>query len=107
MPVPRYATLHANGVLARPDVESECRYCRARHWTNWHRCRVGCHRCWSYVLEQLNVIYFRALTDLVYVHDEDACGAGRRWPRAATERRGDFEPAFVARVYEGLIGGGG
>jgi hypothetical protein len=100
-----YDALRRKGVLARARVEPECRYCRAPHWTNWNRCRVGCHRCWSYVLEQLNVIYFRALTDLAYVHDDAACASPKRWagPLSAL---GDFSPSFVREVYEGLVGGG-
>ena len=100
-----YDALRRKGVLARARVEPECRYCRAPHWTNWNRCRVGCHRCWSYVLEQLNVIYFRALTDLAYVHDDQACAAPRRWA-APSSALGDFSPSFVREVYEGLVGGG-
>ena len=100
-----YDSLRRKGILARARVEPECRYCRAPHWTNWNRCRVGCHRCWSYVLEQLNVIYFRALTDLAYVHDDGACGSPKRWA-APSSALGDFSPAFVREVYEGLVGGG-
>ena len=100
-----YDSLRRKGILARARVEPECRYCRAPHWTNWNRCRVGCHRCWSYVLEQLNVIYFRALTDLAYVHDDGACSAPRRWA-GPTGSLGDFSPSFVREVYEGLVGGG-
>ena len=100
-----YDSLRRKGVLARARVEPECRYCRAPHWTNWNRCRVGCHRCWSYVLEQLNVIYFRALTDLSYVHDDGACTSPRRWA-GPSGSLGDFSPAFVREVYEGLVGGG-
>jgi hypothetical protein len=101
-----YDTLRRKGVLARARVEPECRYCRAKHWTNWNRCRVGCHRCWSYVLEQLNVIYFRALTDLHYVHDDAACGFPTRWA-APSRGLGDFSPAFIRDVYDGLVGGVG
>ena len=100
-----YDSLRRKGVLARARVEPECRYCRAPHWTNWNRCRVGCHRCWSYVLEQLNVIYFRSLTDLAYVHDDGACDSPKRWA-APSSALGDFSPSFVREVYEGLVGGG-
>ena len=102
---PTYDSLRRKGILARARVEPECRYCRAPHWTNWNRCRVGCHRCWSYVLEQLNVIYFRSLTDLAYVHDDGACDSPKRWA-APSSALGDFSPSFVREVYEGLVGGG-
>ena len=51
-------------------------YCRTPHWTNADRCKSGCHRCWSYVLEQMNTIFYRSLTDLIYVHDEKDCATG-------------------------------
>ena len=71
-----YKYLSKNGQLSTHRVNSECLYCRREVWTNWHRCKVGCHRCWSYVMEQLNVIFFSALTTRVYLLDDSACGSG-------------------------------
>ena len=99
-----YGDLHGQGVLAKVDVESNCRYCRAGYWTNWHRCRVGCHRCWSYVLEQLNVIFFRVLSDLRYVHDDARCGAPAALAPPRVAGRGDFDVAFLRDVYAAAFG---
>ena len=55
-------------------------------------------------MEQLNVIYFRALTDLAYVHDDQACDSPKRWTGPSLAL-GDFSPSFVREVYEGLVGG--
>ena len=99
-----YDALRRKGVLARARVEPECRYCRAPHWTNWNRCRVGCHRCWSYVLEQLNVIFFRVLSDLRYVHDDARCGAPAALAPPRVAGRGDFDVAFLRDVYAAAFG---
>ena len=99
-----YGDLHGQGVLAKVDVDANCRYCRAGYWTNWHRCRVGCHRCWSYVLEQLNVIFFRVLSDLRYVHDDARCGAPAALAPPRVAGRGDFDVAFLRDVYAAAFG---
>lgn len=99
-----YDDLHKQGVLAKVDVEPNCHYCRTAEWTNWHRCHVGCHRCWSYVLEQINVIYFRVLTDLTYVHDAAACDAGgTKWPPPQVLGRGDFDSDFIRDLYDAIV----
>ena len=74
-----YESLEKNGVLAHATsatTKKACLYCRTSVWTNADRCKVGCHRCWSYVLEQMNLIFYRSLTDLVYVHDDKDCDGG-------------------------------
>jgi len=66
---------------------------------------VGCHRCWSYVLEQLNVIYLRAHATLRYVHDDADCGAGgKRWPPAPSPGRGDFDPVLGGAAASARVG---
>lgn len=97
-----YAGLRERGILSTDAVDENCRYCRNAAFTNSRRCRVGCHRCWSYVLEQMNVIFFRVLADLRYVHDEAACAAPRTWAPPAVEGRGDFDVAFLRDVYREL-----
>ena len=68
-----YKSIEKSGFISTHRVDEECHYCRNSVWTNWHRCKFGCHRCWSYVMEQLNVIFFSVLTNRMYIHDDSAC----------------------------------
>lgn len=99
-----YKHLGEIGHLSTHDVDNECRYCRSRVWTNWHRCRVGCHRCWSYVMEQLNVIFFSTLITRYYVNDDSVCGTGGlEMPPTAKAFSEKFSFHHIEKLYEDLI----
>jgi hypothetical protein len=99
-----YKVLEKKGVLSTLKVEKECSYCRTANWTNWHRCKVGCHRCWSYVMEQMNVVFYAALLNRVYIHDDSECASGGRlltsFRKVSEEEFGDFSISFIENLYD-------
>lgn len=97
-----YRTLQREGIVSVGAKDESCAYCAAPVFTNWHRCRVGCHRCWSYIMEQLNVFYYHFLTRLVYVHDDRHCAQPFAWAQPRTALH-DFTPRFINAVYEEML----
>eukprot|EP00665_Eupelagonemidae_sp_cell47_P006683 gene6683-861_t len=65
-----YRKLMSQNVVSEGAKDAPCAYCAAPVFTNHHRCRVGCHRCWSYIMEQFNLFYYLLVARPVYVHDE-------------------------------------
>ena len=97
-----YQHLRSQGVVSDGAQKEQCVYCRAPVWTNWHRCRMGCHRCWSYVMEQLNIFYYYFLLRPVYIHDDKKCADPFYWQSFKPPLR-NFNMEFIDVVYELML----
>lgn len=100
-----YRKLRNEGVVSTGAINQQndnCAYCKAPVWTNWHRCRMGCHRCWSYVMEQLNIFYYMYVLKPVYVHDDTKCSDPFFWEKQSTLLH-NFNMNFIDEVFELML----